>query len=382
MHSKIKLLADKNIYLLDHCLPGSVELTTFHPEQGLPENVSEYDALFIRTVTQINHESLPKSGKLKLIASSSAGIDHIDLTYLDSFGITFAHAPGHNAHSVTEYICTALFLWAFRRCLNLSDLSIGVIGVGHVGRSLVQLLKNLGLNFLCYDPPRTIRDENFQSCSKKELLAADILTFHVPLIRDGKYATYKWLNRNVLTDRRFKLIINTSRGGVVDEKAVIDFKKEGHVNDFICDVWENEPDFSDESVKQAFIATPHIAGYSHQSKWRASCMITEALCRRFSLPVPDFRFPLRTSGISQPDIYFNRSETLPDIFKKVHPICEYDRELRKVTGSVPADKKKKFAGLRTEIPFRHEFSILQVPEDIINKYPVLAQLGFKSDPEK
>ncbi|MGF1669738.1 MAG: NAD(P)-dependent oxidoreductase, partial [Balneolaceae bacterium] len=259
MHSDIKLLADKNIYLLNHCIPRAVHLTIFDPEQGLPESTSEYDALFVRTVTQINSETLPDSGKIKLVASSSAGIDHIDLDYLNSLGIAFAHAPGNNARSVAEYVCTALFLWAAEHGRNLSELSIGVIGAGHTGRSLTRLFKKLGLNFLCYDPPRSIRERNFRSCSKEELLSADILTFHVPLTRHGKYATFNWLNRDVLEKRNYDLIINTSRGGVVDEIALLNFKKEGHVRDFVLDVWVNEPDFCEESADQAFIATPHIA---------------------------------------------------------------------------------------------------------------------------
>lgn len=381
MSSEIRLLADKNIYLLDHCIPPAVRLTTFNPEQGLPAKSGRFDALFVRTVTQINEKTLPDPGNIKLVASGSAGIDHIDTSYIDSHGIAFAHAPGNNAYSVAEYVCTALLLWASKRNRSLKEMSIGIIGAGHVGRSLITLLKNLNLNFYCYDPPRATLDNTFESCSREKVLSAGILTFHVPLTRNGKYATEKWLNRDILKNNSIELIINTSRGGVVDEKAVIDFKNRGSVNDFIFDVWENEPGFSSESAANAFIATPHIAGYSHQSKWRATCMITKTLCKLFSLPVPDFTFPFRAADAPQPQLQFTGSEDLSDVLKRVHPICNYDNELRQFIDSDLSQKKREFVKLRTEVPFRHEFSEVSLPESILKKYPVLLQLGFQSDSE-
>lgn len=381
MRSEIRLLADKNIYLLKHSVPPAVRLTTFNPEKGLPANSGRFDALFVRTVTQINNKTLPDPGNIRLVASGSAGIDHIDTSYLDSHGIAFAHAPGNNARSVAEYVCTALLLWASIRNKNLEELSIGVIGAGHVGRSLIKLLKNLNLNFYCYDPPRANLDKTFKSCTKETVLSADILTFHVPLTRDGKYATKKWLDREILKNNRFELIINTSRGGVVDESAVIEFKNRERVNDFIFDVWENEPGFNSESAANAFIATPHIAGYSHQSKWRATCMITDALCKLFSLPVPEFTFPFRPADAQIPQLLFTGSGELSDVLKKVHPICEYDSELRQFIDSDLPHKKKEFVKLRTEVPFRHEFSEIPLPETILKKHPVLLQLGFQSDSE-
>jgi len=381
MHSEIKLLADKNIYLLEHSLPPAVSLTTFNPENGLPNDTCHFDALFVRTVTQINKSTLPDPGKLKLIASSSAGIDHIDTDYLDSQNITFAHAPGNNARSVAEYACTALFLWASKRNKSLKEMSVGIIGAGHVGWSLITLLKNLNLNVYCYDPPRANLDKTFKSCSKEKVLSADILTFHVPLTRNWKYATDKWLNRDILKNNSFELIINTSRGGVVDENAVIDFKKRGRVNDFVFDVWEKEPGFSSESAANAFIATPHIAGYSHQSKWRATCMITKNLCKLFSLSVPDFTFPYRAADAPQPQLHFTGSESLSEVLKSVHPICDYDYKLRQIIDSDLPHKRREFSKLRTEVPFRHEFSEISLPEAILKKYPALLKLGFRSDSE-
>lgn len=381
MRSDIRLLADKNIYLLDHCIPPAVRLTTFDPEHGLPANSGRYDALFVRTVTQINKKNLPAPGDIKLVASGSAGIDHIDTSYLDSFGIAFTYAPGNNAYSVAEYVCTALLLWALKRDRNLKEMSIGIIGVGHVGRSLITLLKKLNLNFYCYDPPRATLDNNFESCSREKVLSADILTFHVPLTRNGKYATGKWLNRDILKNNSFELIINTSRGGVVDERAVVDFKNLGRVNDFVFDVWENEPGFNSESAANAFIATPHIAGYSHQSKWRATCMITKTLCKLFSLSVPDFAFPFHGADASKPQFRFTGSENLSDVLKRVHPVCDYDKKLRQLLDSDLSHKKREFAKLRTEVPFRHEFREISLPETILKKFPVLLQLGFQSDSE-
>src|SRR5690554_755613 len=98
---------------------------------------------------------------------------------------------------------------------------IGVIGAGNAGSAVIQLIENFGWDYAAYDPPRAEIDPDFSSSALEEILQCDILTFHVPLTINDPYPTFHWLDKNKLENRDFKLIINASRGGVVDEKALL-----------------------------------------------------------------------------------------------------------------------------------------------------------------
>ena len=268
-HSSMKVLADKYLYGLDQLLPEDFGLETYDPDQGFPPSVTQYDVLLIRTVTKLNAKTLPEAGELKFVGSATAGFDHVDVDHLNSLGIEFARSEGCNANAVAEYVLTALYRWCYLRDEEIENLKIGVIGCGNTGGSLIGYLQKLGIKYVPYDPPKAKREVNFVTAEIDELLSSDVLSFHTLLTQDGAYPTHHMCNKKWL-ENGFKLIINASRGGVVDEKALLESKRFGVVQDFVLDVWENEPVFFDEVAEQAFIATPHIAGYSREAKWKAS----------------------------------------------------------------------------------------------------------------
>ena len=116
---------------------------------------------------------------------------------------------------------------------------------------------------------------------------ADIITFHVPLCREGEYATYHMADDDFFHQlSRVPYIINTSRGEVVDNAALLQALKEGRVRDAILDVWEGEPNLNLELLNKVFIGTPHIAGYSADGKVNADNMVIDALCQHFGLSHP------------------------------------------------------------------------------------------------
>lgn len=116
---------------------------------------------------------------------------------------------------------------------------------------------------------------------------ADVITFHVPLTREGCYATWHMADEAFFQRlSRVPYIINTSRGPVVDNNALLTALCEKRVRDAVIDVWEGEPDINLQLLKQAFIATPHIAGYSADGKTNADNMVIQALCHHFHLPNP------------------------------------------------------------------------------------------------
>ncbi|MDZ7720371.1 MAG: 4-phosphoerythronate dehydrogenase [Balneolaceae bacterium] len=365
----MKIFADKYLYALDKLIPGDFELNRYDPEDGFPDHATQYDALLIRTVTKLNSDTLPEAGNLKFVGSATAGFDHVDIDHLHTLGIEFARSEGCNANAVAEYVLTVLYRWGQLRGEKVEDLRIGVVGCGNTGGALIGYLKKLGIEYVPYDPPKEEREENFTSADLDELLSCDVLSFHTPLTKNGPHPTYHmcdgaWLKHG------FKLIINASRGGVVDEKALFEAKRMGLIRDFILDVWENEPVFSDQIAKEALIATPHIAGYSREAKWKASEIVIRKMIEffgdQFTSPNQDEK-PKRSNLAEPEDLSF------ADFLWKNHKIDFYDQELRKLTGLTEEEKGQKFADLRSNTPTRFEFRTIigqylnpeKLPEEVM-----------------
>ena len=371
----ITIFADKYLYNIDKFLPEECDLNLYNPADGLPENLEGTDALLIRTVTLIDEplvNNLPDS--LQFIATGSAGTDHVNTRLLDKKDIAFADAGGCNSRAVAEYVATSILLWSDLSERNLNTLSAGIIGKGHVGTEVSKLLENLGINTICYDPPKEEREESFKSASLEDALSADILTLHVPLKQNGDYPTYHWLDEKKLEGKNYELVINTARGGVIDEQMLLKAHIKGSVKSFIIDVWENEPIFNDLIANNAFIKTPHIAGYSKQSKLRASKYIGDALCKHFSLETPEYEFEESSEAFNISNSSL-KSARLSEVLCQIHPVKDYENELSRLIGLPPEEKGRRFNKLRSEFPLRNEFQFINMPEFLAEAHPVLKKLG-------
>lgn len=375
----IKILADKHLYGLPDALPEGIRLKTYDPVQGLPDSTESFDALLIRTVTPINAESLAgKKGSLKLIASATAGTDHVDIEWLNSAGIAFRNAAGCNARAVAEYVVTSILIWSAENGFYPGDLKVGIVGVGHTGSAVADLLEELGIPYLAYDPPRTSTDPEFKSCTRRELLESEILTFHTPLTLHGKWATRHWLDHSILEKHSFELIINAARGGVIHEKALYSAFQRGSVHSYILDVWEHEPHFNDLLANKAFLKTPHIAGYSLQAKWRATALVARELARFFELDLPDDTYPGAARIMTDLPVS-DREDSLPvHMLKYLHPVASYSSRFEELIGLLPEKKSSRFQKLRTSFPLRNEFSHIHLPEIYFTRHPLLSRLGVRS----
>ncbi|MFO7799722.1 4-phosphoerythronate dehydrogenase [Rhodohalobacter sp.] len=350
----LRIAADQYLQNIDEFLPGGVDLFRFDPSGGLPKNITNYDALLIRTVTPINPQTLPETGNLKFIGTATAGTDHVDQTYLEEKGIQFSQSEGCNANAVAEYIITVLYHWAKKQNIDLKKKTVGIVGCGHTGSAVIRLLKRLDVNYIAYDPPKEIRENDFVSASESELVHADILTFHTPLSESGAYPT-KHLGGNDWLSRGFDLIVNASRGGVVDENALLKLHQKGKIGNYILDVWEGEPNFSDRVAKHAFIATPHIAGYSTEAKFKASETVVKRLLSFFSLEPKGEPKP---APFNPNDFKFHPETSFADLLWQNNQIHYYDSELRKLIGFPSKKKTEAFAKLRSETKLRHEFKAM------------------------
>ncbi|MGN0282421.1 MAG: 4-phosphoerythronate dehydrogenase [Prevotella sp.] len=245
------------------------------------DDVRDADALVVRTRTRCDRHLLEGS-KVRFVATATIGIDHLDTQWLDSAGIRWVNCPGCNASSVGQYLLTSLISLQRDHGIQLSQATLGIVGLGHVGREVKAVGERLGMRIIVNDPfldmPGLV---NLDTICRE----SDIITFHVPLTFNGPYPTYHLADRDFLMSIRHRgaVVVNTSRGGIIDEKALLESMHDGVVGHAIIDTWENEPDINHELLREAYIATPHIAGYSADGKVNADNMVLDALCSFFGI---------------------------------------------------------------------------------------------------
>ena len=273
---KLALLADDVVYLRGADISA--------------EDVRDADALIVRTRTHCNRQLLEGS-KVQFVATATIGFDHIDTDYMDEAGICWTNCPGCNAASVAQYLECSLLLLQQQKGLDLQQTTVGIVGCGHVGSKVKVVAERLGMRVLVCDPPLELKGTQLTTTTFVSMdvieREADVITFHVPLSHEGQYATWHLGNADFFKRlSRVPYIINTSRGGVVDNTALLQALNEGRVRDAILDVWEGEPHVNLELLAKVFIGTPHIAGYSADGKVNADNMVIDALCQHFGLPHP------------------------------------------------------------------------------------------------
>ena len=271
-YSLIKIVADNNILDLDFYLRDILESSEYQINYLDDININnkalkDCEILLVRSTIKVN-KPLLENTNVKFIGSATAGINHIDINYLDSHNIKWDYAPGCNSSAVTHYVLAVIAELIEKNKLDY-DAKIGIIGYGNIGKKVWYYLNALGFNIFINDP--LINDPNFVDI--KTILKCDLVSLHVPFTEAGKYKTHNLIDKNELALLNNKILINTSRGGIVNEIALI---KQDNVS-YIADVWENEPSPSKSIINKAYIATPHIAGYSKEGKVNGSRMIANAV---------------------------------------------------------------------------------------------------------
>ena len=284
---EIEKIADKVVYL-----PG---------DAFTQEEVKEADALVVRTRTHCNRDLLEGS-QVKFIVTATIGFDHIDTEYCHEAGIAWTNCPGCNAGSVEQYIHSVLLLLKREKGVKLEETTLGIVGVGHVGSRVKRMAESLGMKVLLNDPPRADKGEKGFVDLRTIASESDVITFHTPLIKEGTYRTCHLVDEDFLFSlKRNPVIINSSRGEVVDTASLLIALSAGKVKDAVIDTWEYEPVISRELMEVAFLATPHIAGYSADGKANATRMSLEALARFFGVEADFCVMPPEYSGIQFSD---------------------------------------------------------------------------------
>ncbi len=337
--------------------------------------VKNADALLIRTRTLCN-EKLLSGSSVKFIATATIGYDHIDTVYCSEAGIAWTNAPGCNSGSVEQYIASALVTYAQTKNLSFKNLCIGVVGVGNVGSKVARLCRLLGMKVVQNDPPRARAEDPSAFVSLEHIMAeADVISLHVPLNLYGDDATYHLADAGFFSGlKRNPLLINTCRGEVVNTSAIKTALAQGKVTEYICDCWEQEPEIDLELLSMAWLATPHIAGYSRDGKAMGTQMSIRALSRFFGLGInhwqpgdiePPVKPVFELNGLNKKE-----QQVITEAILATYDIRSDDRALRKDPSG--------FELLRGDYPVRREFAAFTiVPVNIEpSTIKLLKNMGF------
>lgn len=358
----MKIVVDQNIPLAQELFSDIGELVTLPGRDMRAIDLVDADILLVRSVTKVN-KALIAGSNIKFVGSCTIGFDHLDTAYLDGCKITWTNAPGCNANAVVQYVFSAMA--ALRP--HWQQQKVGIIGCGNIGGRLYQRFKKLGIHVVVYDPFLSAGDcENLVSLD--EVLQSDIITCHTPLTHEGLFPTYHLLSRNQLAQiPSDTLLINSGRGPVIDNQALLDELKRRPVS-VVLDVWENEPNIDRELLNKVMLATPHIAGYSLEGKEQGSYMIYQALCKYLKQPMSDLKkqflskdkslLSIAASKSSLDEAGFDQTESqLNDLLLACYDIRHDDKDLR---------HNENFDLLRKQYLSRRECSHFELPESFHN----------------
>ena len=270
----------------------------------LEKEIHKFDGIIIRNKTNLDVSILEKAVNLKYIGRLGVGLDNINTKYCNKNNIFVQPATGMNADSVAEYVINSSLI-LLKKTLIVSDQTrkgnwprntivtnelkgktLGLIGFGYIAKKVFKLANSFGVSIITYDP--FISSEQIESFSIKKvsfneiLKLSDIISIHVPLSEENKYM----FNNQVFSKMEKKpIIINSSRGGIINEKDLLDAYSNNIISGFALDVFENEPIdeefYKNISKNMNCILTPHTAGVTEESNTRVSNFIIDTTNKFF-----------------------------------------------------------------------------------------------------
>ncbi|SHE31628.1 (S)-sulfolactate dehydrogenase [Desulfofundulus australicus DSM 11792] len=270
-------------------------------KEDLVRELVDADALVVRNQTRVTREMIRRASRLKVIGRLGVGLDNIDLAAAREAGIPVVYARNANAISVAEYVFAAMLTFARRleeatahvkgggwnrrlyTRMELYGKTLGLIGTGEIGTRLAHRAQAFGMKILGYDPfipPYEVACTEFgvQLTDLETVLSrADFVSLHVPL----NSATRNLINRETLALMKpSAYLINTSRGGVVNEDDLYHALKEGRISGAALDVLVQEPPQDSPLFKlDNVILTPHIAGLTEEAQVKTSVLVAQEVVK-------------------------------------------------------------------------------------------------------
>lgn len=355
----MKIVADENIPCVTEAFSSLGEVRLVQGRGLAAQQIADADVLLVRSVSRVD-EKLLAGSRVRFVGSATIGFDHVDPDYLRARGIGFATAPGSNAISAAEYVVSALLVLAQRSGFMLAGKSIGIIGCGNVGTRVLSRLTALGLHCLVNDPPRQAAGEPGEYVDFATALRADVVTVHVPYTRTGAHATHHLIDAPAMAQLQpGTIFLNTSRGAVTDNVALLAALLQRDDLTVVLDVWEGEPAISMPLLERVALGTPHIAGYSLDGKLRGTEMIYRAACEFLGRPV---QWEVQSVLPAALSVNLPADETLPleSVVRAAvlgcYDLREDDARLRELLTMTDAARPGHFDRLRKQYPVRREFA--------------------------
>jgi D-3-phosphoglycerate dehydrogenase len=264
--------------------------------------VGDYEALLVRSRTKIDREVLDRAKRLRLVARPGTGLDNVDLDYAKQKGVTVVNSPESLVEGVAEHV--VLLMLALSRKLVAADVGtkagrweknelvglelkgrvLGIVGLGRIGRRIGEIAKTLGMVILVYDviqiPDDVLASLGARVVTLDELFkSSDYITLHVPMAPDTNHMVGA---SRLAQMKKGAFLVNTSRGGVVDESALASALREGKVGGAALDVFEKEPPSGPILSAPNTILTPHIGGQTMEAQSSAIVAIGEKVREFFA----------------------------------------------------------------------------------------------------
>ena len=279
---KLDTLAVENLQELGDCIDVSNEK---NKEALIEENIADADILLVRSGTNITKELIDKANSLKIIARCGVGIDNIEISEATKKNIFVTNTPNANIISAAEL--TIGLMIAAARNISIADNSLknkewsrseftgielygkqlGLVGFGKVARLVSERLQSFGMKIVFYDPFVESSTEVEQKLNLNELLeTSDFVSLHVPKTDETK----NLISKDKLSIMKSNaIIINASRGGVIDEDAVFELVNQNKLFSAGFDVYENEPpNLDEESINSKAITLPHLGASTKEAQQR------------------------------------------------------------------------------------------------------------------
>ena len=333
------------------------EASPFHGPSLDAKALHGTDYLAVRSTTKVNEALLSGAGQLKLVTTATAGTNHLDKTALEQAGVPWRSAGGCNAVAVAEYVVSVLMNAHRQGKLDLSRITVGVVGAGHVGSALAERLHALNIAHVLCDPPLEAAGDSRHFTGMDTIMTCDVITLHVPFVKDGPHPTVDLLNAERISGLRAgQLLINACRGEVIDEPALLTRLQQPEAPLVVLDVFSNEPEINQALLPYLWFATPHIAGHSVEGKLRGTQMAYEHVCEAMGvtpeLTMEDFLTAPEARHFDVPDATAEALDwdTLSDLILSVYDVSKDDGLFRRDTG------KEGFLNLRKHYPARRECS--------------------------
>ena len=334
INSQMKILIDNAIPYIKGVFEPYAEVTYLDGKAFKPQDVATADALIIRTRTRCD-EDLIGNSHVKIISTATIGFDHIDLDFCAKRGIEVTTAQGCNAAGVLQWVAAALVALSRKQGWKPQEKTLGIVGVGHVGSLVEQYARAWGFHVLRCDPPRKQREGGDYVTLEEVLSQSNIITLHTPL----DSTTFHMIDHKQISLLKPQAtLINASRGEVASTEALLAARQE-----LILDVWEREPEINTQLLRKAFLATPHIAGYSAQGKANATKAVVEAVAHHFSLPIENW-YPPQVQSVERKDI------TWEELCHTIDSFCDIQSQSESLKLSA-----NDFESMRNNYNYRKEY---------------------------